>query len=656
MRTPPRLPFRLSLLLTLLCPLLAGAQPLRFTTLDIGQGDSAVLVAPGGCAVLFDGGPTGSGDTIKAYLKQLGVPRIDMAFVSHMHADHMGGIDEVDVGTDAVPITAVYDHGGTYDSKTFTDYDTHFAGRRITAHRGDTFSLCGQVQLTVLASNGNGVPLPRDEENARSVVVKVTYGAFDALVGGDLTATPDDIESTLLEQVGELELYKVHHHGSRYSSGNAFLDKTVPLVSFISVGRDNTYGHPTRECLDRLTAHHSDIWLTEDPATNLERGHIELRSLDGATFVVEQGARSVSYTSRDDTQPPGPDTVRPSEPRALSGSAAPDSIELSWSPSFDNVGVVGYRVYRSVYGTGFYRLAGTTTTPGFADLGLAPGSAYTYRVLAFDAAGNSSMPVSITLRTPVPRVTLLSPDGGERWSRGSTRAITWLAIGYTHVNLEFTADNGVTWTSIATNLDASTGSHTWTVPDSLTTWARVRIRDVDGKSIDVSTGPFSITEPVRPPPVILNEILANEPGSATSGEFVELVNTGSTPADLSGWVLMDATAVRHVFPANTVLGAGKALVVFAGAKGIPPGTPNAVAASTGTLSLNNDGDTVTLRTSTATDAVTVDAYTYSATEASKDGVSINRDPDATATGSFVFHTALSPNGASPGTRVDGSAF
>ncbi|MFY0583430.1 ComEC/Rec2 family competence protein [Cystobacter fuscus] len=308
MRTPPRLPFRLSLLLTLLCPLLAGAQQLRFTTLDIGQGDSAVLVAPGGCAVLFDGGPTGSGATIKAYLKQLGVSRIDMAFVSHMHADHMGGIDEVDVGTDAVPITAVYDHGGAYDSKTFTDYDTHFAGRRFTAHRGDTFSLCGQVTLTVLASNGNGVST--DDENAKSVVVKVTYGAFDALVGGDLTSTPDDIESTLLAEVGELELYKVHHHGSRYSSGNAFLDKTVPLVSFISVGRDNTYGHPTRECLDRLTAHHSDIWQTEDPATNLERGHIQLRSQDGATFVVEQ-EREASRTppaarSRRDRTPSAP--------------------------------------------------------------------------------------------------------------------------------------------------------------------------------------------------------------------------------------------------------------------------------------------------------------------------------------------------------------
>ena len=100
----PRSFFRPLPLLTLLLPALALSRGLRFTTLDIGQGDSAVLIAPGGCVALFDGGPTGSGPTLKAYLKSLGVTRIGMAFVSRLHADHMGGIDEVDVGTDAVPI------------------------------------------------------------------------------------------------------------------------------------------------------------------------------------------------------------------------------------------------------------------------------------------------------------------------------------------------------------------------------------------------------------------------------------------------------------------------------------------------------------------------------------------------------------------------
>ncbi|HLM47443.1 MAG TPA: MBL fold metallo-hydrolase, partial [Myxococcaceae bacterium] len=165
-------PLRSLLLVTLLLPTLAWSQGLRFTTLDIGQGDSAVLIAPGGCVALFDGGPTGSGTTIKSYLKSLGVTNIDMVFISHMHADHMGGIDEVDVGTNAVSIDAVYDHGGTYSSGAYTDYVSHFSGRRTTARKGDVYNLCNQVRLEVVSAGGNHA-----DENAKSVVVKVSYGA-----------------------------------------------------------------------------------------------------------------------------------------------------------------------------------------------------------------------------------------------------------------------------------------------------------------------------------------------------------------------------------------------------------------------------------------------------------------------------------------------
>ncbi|HYH97089.1 ComEC/Rec2 family competence protein, partial [Hyalangium sp.] len=215
----------------LLLPAVALAQNLRFTTLDIGQGDAAVLVAPGGCAVLFDGGPTGSGTTIKAYLKSIGVTRVQMAFVSHLHADHMGGLDEVDVGTNAIPIDAVYDHGGTYASATYDEYAAHFAGKRNTAREGQTFTVCNQVTLKVIAAGGTS-----GDENAKSVVVKISYGAFDALVGGDLTGVTPDVETGISSLVGEIELYKVHHHGSRYSSNAAFLDATQPIVSFISLG------------------------------------------------------------------------------------------------------------------------------------------------------------------------------------------------------------------------------------------------------------------------------------------------------------------------------------------------------------------------------------------------------------------------------------
>jgi hypothetical protein len=142
-------------------------------------------------------------------------------------------------------------------------------------------------------------------------------------------------------------------------------------------------------------------------------------------------------------------------------------------------------------------------------------------------------------------------------------------------------------------------------------------------------------------------------GSDTSTEFVELVNVGGTSVDISGWKLWDADAARHTFPTGTVLAPGQALVVFADATGIPGGLSNAVAASTGALSLNNTGDSVVLKNASKK---TVTSYNYAASLADTDGVSMNRNPDASASGTFVLHTSVSTRSNSPGTRTNGSAF
>jgi endonuclease/exonuclease/phosphatase family metal-dependent hydrolase len=152
--------------------------------------------------------------------------------------------------------------------------------------------------------------------------------------------------------------------------------------------------------------------------------------------------------------------------------------------------------------------------------------------------------------------------------------------------------------------------------------------------------------------VKINEILANEPGSDVNGEFVEIVNVGTASASIGGWTISDATGVRHTFAAGTSLAAGKAIVVFAGASAIPAGLANAVASSTGALSLANGGDSVILKNGTTT----VDSFTYTSSLAGTDGVSMNRSPDASATGSFVLHTSISSLSSSPGTHANGTAF
>lgn len=254
-----------------------------------------------------------------------------------------------------------------------------------------------------------------------------------------------------------------------------------------------------------------------------------------------------------------------------------------------------------------------------------------------------------------PVLTLTAPNGGESWAAGSVRDITWTSSGVANVRLEYSL-NGSTWTPLVASTAAAAGSYAWTVPASATTAARVRVSDAANASVsNASDAPFTITVPSTggTGQVLINEVLLNEPGSDVSGEFVELVNTGTTAVNLSGWTVSDSSSVRHTFPSGTSLAAGGVIVVFGGAAGIPAGTPNAVAASTGTLHLGNSGDTVTVKSNTGT---VVDSSVFSSGLSGTDGVSANRSPDVGVGAPFVLHTALSSLKASPGRRVNGASF
>ncbi len=252
---------------------------------------------------------------------------------------------------------------------------------------------------------------------------------------------------------------------------------------------------------------------------------------------------------------------------------------------------------------------------------------------------------------PGPRVRLTAPLSGT-FVVGSPLTVTWRSLGVDTVRIEATYDSGDTWKVVAASVRADAGTFTWTVPDVESDLVRVRVVDTANASrFDMSPGRIWFTR--TEPRVLINELLANEPAlpGGTAHEFVELYNASAVPVDLSGWSLWDALAQRHVFAPGTVLAPGRPLVVFGGPEGFAPGTPDTVAASTGTLGLNNTSDVVRLM---RTDGGSVDSVEYFSTV---DAVSINRSPGLTPDARFVLHNTLTPGlRSSPGRRADGGAF
>jgi beta-lactamase superfamily II metal-dependent hydrolase len=240
-------------------------------------------------------------------------------------------------------------------------------------------------------------------------------------------------------------------------------------------------------------------------------------------------------------------------------------------------------------------------------------------------------------------------------------------------NLTITDDGGVS--TITLRIDGDTdvpGAATPTQPFDLVGLATQfdgRHPFTEGYQILPRERADILSEEVNLPSLLINEIHADPHGtlgdangdgvrSATEDELVELINTGYALLDVSGWTISDEIGVRHVFPADTWVPAREAVVVFGG--GVPTGdfgnaTANGMVftASTGTLALNNAGDTVTVADGSG---AVVQSVAYGS-EGGND-TSLNRDPDLTNT-PFVLHSQAPASGGalfSPGTLMSGAAF
>jgi competence protein ComEC len=255
--------------------------------IDVGQGDSLLLISPEGKTLLVDGGGFGGGphqasqefdigeEVVSEALWARGIRRLDAVALSHAHSDHMGGLPAVLNNFHPAELWVGNNpRSGAYNALLSQAATLHVRVRSF--HAGDAISL-GSLQIAVLA------PLPGYQPgeapgNNDSLVLHAGYGATSVLLEGDAEAP---VEQAMLAGQGlPSSLLKVGHHGSITSTRPEFLARVSPQWAVISCGLRNRFGHPRQEVLEELQAAHVRTYRTDiNGATSFR--------LDGKTVVPD---------------------------------------------------------------------------------------------------------------------------------------------------------------------------------------------------------------------------------------------------------------------------------------------------------------------------------------------------------------------------------
>ncbi len=261
---------------------------LEFTTLDVGQGDSLLVVFPDGKRMIVDAGgiPTFGRtrraqldigeDVVAPYLWNRSIRAVDVIAVTHAHEDHFGGLPALfqdfhpkQLWTGAMPETPAWTHLCQRAAGSQVDVVPLASDRRFRF---------GGVDIEVLAPPADYTPSQTPTDND-CLVLRLRFGQHSFLLTSDLERR---FERRVLDEgsVHGADVLKVAHHGSKTSSTEEFIEQVKPIFAVISVGQDNSYGHPNQEVLDRLEAHHAVILRSD------RDGLISIRT-DGRRFFVD---------------------------------------------------------------------------------------------------------------------------------------------------------------------------------------------------------------------------------------------------------------------------------------------------------------------------------------------------------------------------------
>lgn len=242
--------------------------------IDVGQADSTLIIS-GDQTMLIDAGTNDMGDTVVSYLKSLGIKKLDYLIGTHPHEDHIGGLDDVIVAFETSTVIMPEKQSST---ETFEDVLDALIGKGqgLTAPVPGTKYTLGDCSFTIVA------PLEDygDNMNDWSVGLTLTCGEITFAFFGDAEKSA---ESDILASGADIsaDVLKVSHHGSDTSTDQKFLAAVSPTWGVISCGKDNSYGHPCQETLDKLAA-----------------AGVELRRTDiHGTVIASSDGKTVSWST-----------------------------------------------------------------------------------------------------------------------------------------------------------------------------------------------------------------------------------------------------------------------------------------------------------------------------------------------------------------------
>ena len=240
-------------------------QKLRIFFIDVGQGDSTLIITPDKKTVLIDGGGRDSFDVgekvLLPYLLDRRILKIDYVLISHFDTDHCGGILTImeKVKVKNIIISEQAEHSENYER--FKKLMIHKKIRLIEVKKGDKIKIGRYSEFKILFPTSR--LLSENPLNNNSIVAQFNYNNFKMLFTGDIEKLAE--QQILKAEKAEIraDILKVAHHGSKTSSIPEFIKAVKPKIALIGVGKNNTFGHPNKQTIKNLENIKCRIYRTD---------------------------------------------------------------------------------------------------------------------------------------------------------------------------------------------------------------------------------------------------------------------------------------------------------------------------------------------------------------------------------------------------------